>query len=56
MGVVFAPDLLRLLVMVERLKGWEHLINVRNRVFWLESDFNSVSEVLSRPSSAKLGF
>ena len=32
--------------MLEKLKGWEHVINVRNRIFWLESDFNTINEVI----------
>lgn len=41
-------DLFKLLIMIERVKGWEHLINVRNRIFWLESDFYTITEVLSK--------
>lgn len=39
-------DLFKLLVMLERLKGWDNLISIRNRIFWLESDFASVNDAL----------
>ena len=36
----------KILVMIEREKNWEYLINLRNRVFWLESDFENITQLI----------
>lgn len=35
-----------ILVMIEREKNWEYLMNLRNRVFWLESDFENIAQII----------